>query len=355
MSRHVGWLLTEIEHQVDGRLSPASQQALLDEVDGHLDAAIRARLELGMDQEEAEREAVAEFGAPQSYVDQLLAIHERFENRSILVSKESKVHWPTLISFFAGCIWSVIWSILSVNREGSAFMNGIGVLCFASFAFFSYKARRPQVIPIAITTVCAYVAAIVLCSLTCLNLYHFGGQGSIFVSEAGENRAVNQSIVNNLDPMLVTLRRGLELHDHKLSAAEVNSLSPSDRKLLYSVPVVFPHNSSPVSLTTGPSRREAIRFASTTNFALASSEWHGTGARALGSLSAARESLEKQLVAIEAAEASYPFGILGNTLVAQLGLIPVWFTVGTILNLFVLCLGWLLNMPVVKQWRRRLA
>ncbi|MFX8577801.1 permease prefix domain 1-containing protein, partial [Acinetobacter baumannii] len=75
--KRVGWLLTELEHQAGERVSEETRKEILQEVSAHIDSALQARLELGMDPIEAEREAVEQFGPPSAYLDELLRVHER--------------------------------------------------------------------------------------------------------------------------------------------------------------------------------------------------------------------------------------------------------------------------------------
>src|SRR5579872_7360377 len=68
-------LTGEIKGLCRGRIDPAWQQEMLTEVSAHLDAAIRARLELGMPLAEAEEEAVSAFGDPLHFVAKMAERH----------------------------------------------------------------------------------------------------------------------------------------------------------------------------------------------------------------------------------------------------------------------------------------
>ena len=152
--QRVGWLLTELEKQTTERLSDEAMQGLLDEVRCHIDAAIRARLELGMEPIEAEREAVEAFGAPQDYVEDLLRVHEHFASKHTLASTLLGDRRVTL-AFWAINLYCCAWLTFG---QMTNFIPAIGVglmYLLVPFAWFSYKARRIQIPSILMSSVLA--------------------------------------------------------------------------------------------------------------------------------------------------------------------------------------------------------
>jgi hypothetical protein len=156
MGKYASWLITEIEFQMENRLSEESRQALLDEVTSHLDAAIRARLELGMEPIQAEREAVELFGRPEAYVNELLAIHEG-------ASPSSAVKWfwlagdrRTILTLWLGSICATGTTFLEHGNLHSPFLLLVGVGTAWFLGKYSYRTRRLQLLPIAISTLGIY-------------------------------------------------------------------------------------------------------------------------------------------------------------------------------------------------------
>jgi hypothetical protein len=71
MAKHLDWLVVELERQAKDRLSDEDTRELVREVEAHIDAAVRARVDLGMELEAAEKEAVEAFGEPKRIVDEI--------------------------------------------------------------------------------------------------------------------------------------------------------------------------------------------------------------------------------------------------------------------------------------------
>ncbi len=68
-------LIGEIRGLSRGRIDSRQQEVIIDEVQAHLDAAIKARLELGLSEVEAQEEAVSAFGDPLDFVTKMVLRH----------------------------------------------------------------------------------------------------------------------------------------------------------------------------------------------------------------------------------------------------------------------------------------
>ena len=152
MGRVTGWLITEIERKTDGRLTDVIRQGILDEVEAHLDAAIRARIELGMETNQAEREAVEVFGTPDIFLTGILAVYESDTEKS--KPRESLLRGdPTTIKLlWIGSIWPCLWMAWDPWNMRSPILWCVSCLFVYFFARASYKAKRVQFVPIAIST-----------------------------------------------------------------------------------------------------------------------------------------------------------------------------------------------------------
>ncbi len=115
--------LTSLRTYAYRRLSDQQANALTDEINAHLDAAIQARIELGDTPAEAERSAVHAFGSPKVVVNRLAKLE----------TPKAKLHVPSLIAMMAGELFLAVLSMVVVPGFHSAWIDHIGV-AFAVFA-----------------------------------------------------------------------------------------------------------------------------------------------------------------------------------------------------------------------------
>ena len=211
MSKMVGWLLSEIERKVEGRLSTEEQQSLLDEVASHLDAAIRARIELGTAPEQAEHEAVRAFGKPDAYVDELLAVHEKPVTQKKNWFQKSKPDRPTIAAFCAACLWFPIYGLVELRYGGMHWLAFLGMALVAAFAYFSFRARRVQILSIGLATLGAYFVSILMFSTLWLNLANHGSENvlPIPIWQASAAREAETARIADIDRELADFQRGL--------------------------------------------------------------------------------------------------------------------------------------------------
>lgn len=155
MSNAVDQFLDEIALEAAKRLTTDQGHRLLDEVKAHLDEELRARLEFGMEEAEAARQAILTFGSPQKVVNEVAKVHPRDEG--VWFSR----------SFLFGCCVATLVAASFPYLPGSndSTNDWIGVSAFVASLLFggwlgllSWRARKLQFPALAILfTVCTVV------------------------------------------------------------------------------------------------------------------------------------------------------------------------------------------------------
>jgi hypothetical protein len=145
MTKSAEELIGEIRGLSLGRVEQGRIEEIAEEVRAHLDAAVRARLELGMLPAEAEAEAVAAFGNPILVVNELASLHPAKSKTAF----DRGVTRSLFCSLLGLC--SFICFVESRPRMGDWSLVLYVVLWLGAFAWIateSWRARRVQVFPI---------------------------------------------------------------------------------------------------------------------------------------------------------------------------------------------------------------
>lgn len=138
--------VSDLLHAVDREarvLDVAEARALRNEIEGHLDAAIMARLELGATPEEAEREAVAAFGDVRRIVRALRPDEGlRWFDRHFFV----RVGLGWLSLFAAGLLGA--WFFAAISGVVNVIVLVLALALVALVVVESLRARRVQLLPV---------------------------------------------------------------------------------------------------------------------------------------------------------------------------------------------------------------
>jgi hypothetical protein len=366
--RRIGWLITEIEKQTEDRLSEESRQHLLDEVECHLDAAVRARLELGMSPIEAEKEAVEAFGHPKAYVDDLLKVHEGIDdkpNQALLFRMDP---WSKVAFWCASVVGGLF--LLASYRSSAIWVLLLGVgISISAFAVASFRARRIQAIPIFGSTLLVYPVIALAFSFCWVNLYAHGDMGLMPRSEAVRQLARDNRILVQLDPLILPLEHHAALHNkfpppHRTpastgdTAAELRFLNPQDGAdgwesfdsmvELEQIPVAhdIPNFSDPsIMRTWAPGPGSQITFEKCENIDLADQLWKDTGTPLLDGLRSRRQFVIGEIDRLSGALDSSPLAEFPGMAIQAAAVIPLWFCVFGLINLIFGGLGWFLALP----------
>lgn len=142
-------LIGEIRGLANGRVNLAQLDELTDEVRAHLDAAFRARLELGQTPEGAEEEAVRGFGDPVTVINDFAQLHP--------VRTGFRVDRGVTMAFLASSGALTIFIATSADESMSTaaviVYLALWLLGFGLIATKSWQARRLQLLPLLIATV----------------------------------------------------------------------------------------------------------------------------------------------------------------------------------------------------------
>ena len=154
-----------------GRGLPANEvSSLVAEVREHLEESIRARIELGTEPEDAEREAIAAFGAAPRVARDVVQT-SRAPRMAAKVRLLAAAYALFIVALVAGP---------AVQRWSETAYHGIfvlGWLTVALFAFASFRSRRPAPVRIVSTGLAAAVVLWSALGATWLNLYPYDGLG----------------------------------------------------------------------------------------------------------------------------------------------------------------------------------
>jgi len=347
--RQVAWLLVELEHQTNGRLSDESKQLLLDEVAAHLDAAIQARLELGMTPLEAEVEAVEAFGHPQSYVDDLLSVHERSKPtvKNTWYRSGDRRTLITLSILSAFCTVCILTGIPSFENPATL----IAVLAaLPVFAVFSFKARRIQAIPVAIVCAATFITLNLGMSLTWRNLWAHGGTGTYPQWQMEQLEAHAHSTVAKLDQMLVPLQHRAALHAKYPHEWNLTGATTDEMRELLEFPLehrIEPRDSSQPGWVTSADR--VISYTMAGDPITANILWQRHGVTLFQDVQLEREETIASLNAIHESESAPRLSELLANVSENAIALPVWLLLWMGVNLSFGGLGLLLS----PQRRRR--
>jgi len=357
--RRVAWLLYEIERQTTDRLSDESRQHLLDEVACHLDAAIQARLELGMTVPEAEIEAVESFGAPKVYVDDLLKVHELGETPPRHRWYTLRGDRPTMITFGLVSVYACFWMLVGSRTSSVPAILGGVAAAIPIFAALSFKARRLQPAPLLVGSlaVCALMA--IGFSFTWDNLWAHGGMGYIQSWDAEALKTRDQHAVSQLDAMLIPLENRAKLHAKYANLWSTVGPNMDEARELMEVPVAHGIPYHPGDGTTmfgwvpGPDARITFDMPAFV-YPDGNRLWKDEGEPLLSALDGHRRELTHEVEAITAAQAASPLSNLPLSLVQCLGVAPFWFAFWGLINLICGSLG-RLRLRAAAADRRRSA
>lgn len=348
--RRVSWLLTELEHQTENRLSDDSRQELLSEVAAHLDSAIRARLELGMVPLDAEREAVELFGHPKVYVDELLAVHEGVQ--------ETKPHpwlWlkgdrRTLVTFWAAMLFATVFlvsqqSMMSVDLAAVIWI-GFGIV----LGYVSFRVRRIQLLPMALAALAGYVVLTLGITAFWTTFEYNGYPYAVPNWKVQKVLAEDESILEKVIQPLAKLQHGLSVLTLHHSAAATKEEVAESKALLKSEPIITfnevdryyaPTDLSPALLH--------ILYVPAKNEVEAEHAWRVTGKRVVDEFKRSKDQCEMQITGIKDAQKQFAVVSFVKNLWSYRPAVLGFLGFGIVINLLGGGLGWLTARP----WRRR--
>ena len=357
MSKDSTWLLSEIKKQIDDRLSPEMTQTLLAEVRSHLDTGIRARVADGIEQELAEIEAVSAFGRPEAYVNDLLAIHEGNAGKRKARSGRTKADRSTIVSFLVSCIWCMLYFTCSLRYGSSPVQLALGLVCVGAFAVYSFRARRIQILEIALVTPFAFISAGVLYSLIWLTVWHHGAEinTTISVWEANSVSRLEKTRISQIDKTLASFQVGLTKHFDKMSRSELDHLPPEIHSILLLPLGNFEPQGQPTLHPWGVFHGPVVSQLGRYPVEDAIRQWKYGAVRAIASLKQARVESEREISGIAAAQKIYPLGDIGTNLFQMQRLLWFFLFVGIVLNLISAGIGQLVHSSIGPRIRRRLA
>ena len=342
--RHVAWLLTELEHQTNNRLSTETQQNLLAEVSAHLDATIRARLELGMDSFQAEKEAVELFGHPRAYIGDLLCVHETEE------TPNNRWQWlrgdRATVIYSSGFLFT--WLLLHCILNGSlALMTSTAVLLRltavtlfgAAIAIRSFNFRKIQVAPLVISSIGGYVLGMVVLT-SFWTTFNWSGRTFILPNSlAKEVLDYDQSNVGAMRMDFKKLARGLWLHTHDLSPTQLAALTPMDRRLLFSSVMWTPQFRNHYSEQQGFRGLDIdFTFTPVSSYRSVNRVWQDNTPTMLNKSSEALSVAQSQISGIENSHRHFPVNLIRNMLTYGSQMLPAFFFL-LVANVVGTCLG----------------
>ena len=215
--------LEELAASAGRELSSVETQALVAETHAHLEDSIQARLELGLTPEEAEREAIAAFGARREIIAGLEGVRQvRFVRKRLwsVAGVTFVLLASTVLFSVTDWVWLAVLPFLAV---------GIGVLFISVLGF---AARRPAPIPLALSGIGSSLACWGFMSMAYLNLWSYGGVG--YLPRWGAATALAEA-----QDHLSTPSRSWTVRDERGRVTESgwNRYDPeSDRSVLVAIP-----------------------------------------------------------------------------------------------------------------------
>ncbi len=151
---------------------PGELVVRLAEADAHLRDGIEIRVELGLDLASAEREAVATFGDVER-VSRAIVRESQARGVSVRLQILGRVYASLVVLSFVSyrllevSVWTALLPFLVIAA------GAIGL------AFTSFRARHSAPIPLAVVGVAATTTLWLAVGATTLNLFHYGGHGSV--------------------------------------------------------------------------------------------------------------------------------------------------------------------------------
>jgi hypothetical protein len=195
MAEHAQRLLEDIRKEAEASLDPAMTRAVLDEIAAHLDASIQARMELGDSVDQAERDAVAEFGSARVLVRGLMPLRcsSWFDLRFF-----TRVGLAALLVFLGGYFG---WHLTSPDT--ATWIVAPCILLFLTVTVReSTRARRPQTVPI-------------LAIFACVSFLGAAGEARYSIPDGAMDRALATNAVANLHQMVAINRQRITEYDAK--------------------------------------------------------------------------------------------------------------------------------------------
>lgn len=171
--------LRELEGELSRRLPQEDVRARLTEAEAHLREGVEGRLELGLDPDAAERDAVSAYGAAQTVAKAVQ--REALAPRDVVRLRLLGVAYAL---FIAGLVGGP--TLMEAVRPAYYATFVLGWLAVAGFAAASFRARRPAPVQVVSTGLAAAVVLWGLLGTTWLNLYAFGGGGVVPIGEVEE-------------------------------------------------------------------------------------------------------------------------------------------------------------------------
>jgi hypothetical protein len=196
-------LIHEIIAATTGRLPTTEIVNLTDEVRAHLDASIQARLELGMPAEEAELEAIACFGDPTKFVQQIVSLHavEPPKYRALLLTMVVAITYV-----FTFC--TMTYYNMPLLYIGLALATSL-------FAYYSWRGRTFQWKRLSLAGIATTLALSAVLGFSWVSLWNAGGMGesprwqlhSLVKEETQQISAISQAY-KEVDPIKDTFLAG---------------------------------------------------------------------------------------------------------------------------------------------------
>lgn len=157
--RYISWLLVELEGELL-RLPASMRESAFREAEDHVRSSCAALIELGLDQAEADKEAVRSFGSPQTFVDGLLHPSPSSARAVVWIAVLSFAYFAVVLSAFN---MAMIWTGLIVS--------------LLLLAWFSWRAKVYQWRRIAVTGAACIAIGALFMGLTWVSLWDAGGFG----------------------------------------------------------------------------------------------------------------------------------------------------------------------------------
>jgi hypothetical protein len=198
MAEALNRYLEDLRHRALLELEEDVAEALVQEVRLHLDASLRARLELGTAPCDAERETLDAFGGARELIARLSDVHE---GRDGLLG----AHRPTMYWATACVAWTLLLLLVGPSLPSAALPIGLSILfsiLFGGFLWQSYRSKRWQVLPLAGFGACTFVASAILMGSLWLNLWSAGGIGYVPVWQVEQYLRDSSSVVASLQPQV---------------------------------------------------------------------------------------------------------------------------------------------------------
>jgi hypothetical protein len=183
-----GDFLTELHRQCLIHLEPEIVEAMMLEVQAHLDESIQARLELGEAPKIAELNAIAAFEAPQGFARSMIQVHQKrgSHDRVLLALGSGVLAWISL---------SVHFQSISIDYDFIAYPL---LAASAAIVARSFWLGAVQTVTLRKMALVGIILVGIVTPLVTLNLNAYGGTG--LISVVSPIRPVGSEIGPSTDP-----------------------------------------------------------------------------------------------------------------------------------------------------------